>query len=168
MSGPLDDSQMHAEVIENPRRVKRLAGDVRFGELAPESGVFDQLGRGGVVGVGVLPVGREDQPRPHLAKNGRQGPAMKQRGLEAPIGKAEVLPPGASQRGVGRGGLCSRDARGFPAVSALRRSGPGSRASSLAGSAGRSYRPSPARRHPDAEQRPGRQGQAAARIGLGE
>ena len=83
----------------------------RLGQLAPEPRVLDELGRGGVVGVGVFPVGGEHQPGPHLAEDGGQGTAMGQGRLQAAVGQAEVLPPGVAQDALAA------------AVSAARRSG---------------------------------------------
>ena len=94
---PLDDPEVDAEVIEDPRRVERLAGDVALGELAPEPGVLDELGRRGVVGVGVLPEGGEQEPGPDLAEDGGQGPAVEQGRLQAPVGQAQVPPPGQAE-----------------------------------------------------------------------
>ena len=81
------------------------AGDVGLGELAPEAGVLDELRGGEVVGVGVFPVGGEEEPGPDRAEDGGQGAAVEQGRLQAPVRQAEVLPPGVPQRGVGRRGL---------------------------------------------------------------
>ena len=91
--------------------------------LLQNRAVLNQLGRRGVVRVGVFPVRGEEQARPDLAKDGRQRPAMDQARLQTPVRKAEVLAPGVAQRGVGRGGLRLLAARDYPAGSARRWSG---------------------------------------------
>src|SRR5271166_6614022 len=116
-AGPLNDPQVDAEIVKDPRWVKRGPGDVGPGQLAPETGVLHQLGGRGVVRVSILPVRREDQSGPDLAKDTRQLPAVNQGGLQATVRQAKILPPAA---------------REIPAESAHRWSGRGFRASILA------------------------------------
>ena len=136
--------------------MERRAGDVGLRQLAPEPGVLDEPGRRDVVGVGVFPVGGEEQPGPDLAEDGGQRAAVGQGRLEAAVRQAEVL--------AARGCRAPRSprrspppaARATPAASARRWSGRGCRPSSPAGSGGRSSRPCPARRRRDAGRPPGR------------
>src|SRR5262245_54910264 len=45
----LDDPQVHAEVVQDPRRMEWRPGNIGFRQFAPEARLLDELGRGGVV-----------------------------------------------------------------------------------------------------------------------
>ena len=109
-----DNPQVNAEIVQDAGWEKRLAGNVRLGELAPEprSSSVSLVAAEVWVRVGILPERCEQKPRPHLAEYSRQRSAMNQRRLETSVGKTEILPPRISQCGVGG-----------RAVSAARRSG---------------------------------------------
>src|SRR6266567_3492106 len=81
-AGPLDNAQMNAEIVEDPRWMEWVAGNIRLGELAPESGIFHQLGRREVVWVRVFPERSKQQAGTNAAENGGESAAVLKIGLE--------------------------------------------------------------------------------------
>jgi hypothetical protein len=103
----LDDSQVNTEIVKDTGRMKRFAGNVCSGELAPETSILNEFGRGGVIRVSIFPVRCEQKGWSHLAEDGRHGPTMEQSRLEASIGEIKVLSPGVAENGI----RCSRFGR---------------------------------------------------------
>ena len=119
--------QVDAEVIENSGWVERLARNVAPAELRPEAGGIDQGAGGDVVGMRVLPVGGEDDPRAELPKHPRQCPPALERVFQRAIRQIEVAPPVEPQhlgRRLGFGGpQGERPVRGWLATGQLNHPG---------------------------------------------
>ena len=85
--------------------MKRCAGYVALAELRPEPRILNELGRGRVVGMGILPVGSEKKSRLDPPEHGGQGATMRQGGFEIAIGQTEILAPRMTEYGIGGGGF---------------------------------------------------------------
>ena len=119
----LDQPQVHAVVVQNPRGMMRLARHVGLGQLGPEAGRLDQFDRRHVVGMGIDPVGGKQQPRPQLAKHAGQRAPGFERGLQAAVRQAQVVAPVEPEDLGGGGRFLPREFRGCRTASARRWSG---------------------------------------------
>lgn len=104
-AGAFGDAEVDAEVVEDAAGVGGQAGDVGLGQFGPEAGVFDELGSGDVVGMGVFPVGGEEKAGADFAEDRGEGAAVFEGRFEAAVGQAEVVAPGVAEGGVGGGGF---------------------------------------------------------------
>src|SRR5205823_7130698 len=102
-------AEVDAEVVEDAVGEVRLPGQVGLGELGPEAGRVHQGAGGDVVGVGVLPVGGQEETRPQFPQHAGQAVPRLQVGDQRAVRQAEVAAPVEAEHGGGRLGLALAD-----------------------------------------------------------